>query len=207
MTTNPPDSLAILLHGVGSSGSDLAPLGAALQRFLPATRFVSPDAPEPSSLGTGFQWYDGIGLNDATRVERIIAARTGFDRVVNQAIEANNFGGRPERVALVGFSQGAILALDALATGRWALAAIVAFAGRLASQPPYAPPINAHALLVHGDADPVIPATEMRTAARLLTEAGVVVETELMPAFGHTIAPASIPLAGQYLARRLVASF
>jgi phospholipase/carboxylesterase len=201
MASKTPDFLVVLLHGVGSSGADLAPLGAALSRFLPDTQFVSPDAPDPSAYGAGYQWFSVVGVTPENRPERIVAARSGFDAVIEAAIVDNGFADRRERVALIGFSQGSIMALDALATGRQSPLAVVAFAGRLATPDPLAPPINAHALLIHGDSDAVIPAAETRSAAERLTAAGVTVETDIVPGIGHTIAPQSIQVAGRYLAR------
>lgn len=201
MPLKTPDFLVILLHGVGSSGADLAPLGAALSRFLPDTLFVSPNAPDPSAYGAGYQWFSVVGVTPENRAERIMAARSGFDAVVEAAIVDNGFADRRDRVAFIGFSQGSIMALDALATGRQSPVALVAFAGRLATPEPFAPPINAHALLIHGDVDAVIPASEARSAAERLSAAGVTVETDIVPGIGHTIAPQSVQTAGRYLAR------
>lgn len=202
MASTAPDFLVILLHGVGSSGADLVPLGAALDRFVPNAKFVSPNAPEPSAFGAGYQWFSVVGVTTENRVARVIAARDGFDAVIEAAITENGFADKRQRVAFVGFSQGSIMALDALATGRHSLAAVVSFAGRLATPDPLTPPINAEALLLHGDADPVIPSTETRAAAERLLSAGVMVETEILPGIGHTIAPQSIQTAGRFLARQ-----
>lgn len=205
MATNSPDFLVILLHGVGSSGADLMPLGAALERFVPTAKFVSPNAPEPSAFGAGYQWFSVIGVTAENRADRIIAARDGFDATIDAAISDNGFAEKRHRVAFVGFSQGSIMALDALATGRQSPAAVVSFAGRLATPDPLTPPINAEALLIHGDADSVIPSSETRGAAERLLSAGVMVETEILPGIGHTIAPQSIQTAGRFLARQFAA--
>lgn len=202
MALNFADFLVILLHGVGSSGSDLLPLGAALQRFVPKTRFVSPNAPEPSAFGAGYQWFSVVGVTAENRADRIVAARDGFDATIEAAILENGFADKRHRVAFIGFSQGSIMALDALATGRHSPAAVVSFAGRLATPDPLTPPINAEVLLLHGDADSVIPASETRTAAERLLSAGVMVETEILPGIGHTIAPQSIQTAGRFLGRQ-----
>jgi phospholipase/carboxylesterase len=195
------DSLVILLHGVGASGSDLAPLGDALRPHLPRTRFASPDAPGRSEHGPGRQWFSVAGVTEANRPQRVEAARAEFDRVLNAQINGLGFAGRLDRVALVGFSQGSIVALDALASGRWAPAAIVAFSGRLASPGLLAPAAGMRALLIHGEADPVIPAWETRQAAAKLRELGVHVETHVFPGLGHSVSAEGIALAGEFLAR------
>ncbi len=199
MTVREHDSLVIFLHGVGANGRDLAPLGDALRPHLPHTRFASPDAPGRSEHGPGFQWFSVGDVTEANRLLRVEAARVDFDRVVQAQIDAAGFAGKLARVAFVGFSQGSIMALDALATGRWPFA-IVAFSGRLASPEPLAPKPGARALLIHGEADPVIPAAETQRAARRLRELGVAVEAHLLPRVGHSISSEGIALAGKFLA-------
>ena len=196
-------SLVILLHGVGSNGADIAPLGGAFASYLPHASFVSPDAPEPSAFGSGYQWFSVMGVTEANRAARIEAARVGFDRIVTGLIEQHGFAGKLDRVAFIGFSQGSIMSLDALATGRWAAAGVLAFSGRLVSAEPFAPKPDARALLIHGAADPVIPAWETRDAAVKLKTLGVDVESHILPGIGHTITPASIPMAGAFLAKCL----
>lgn len=203
MTETPGDSLAVLLHGVGSSGRDLAPLADALRAFLPRTHFVAPDAPNRFDRAPGRQWFGVVGVNEENRPQRIEAARGGFDRVLTAQLDRFGLSGRTNCVALVGFSQGAIMALDALATGRWPIAAVVAFSGRLASPGALAPAAGARALLIHGGADRVIPSEETRRAAERLREAGVDVDAHVVPGLGHGISPEGVAMAGEFLAERL----
>jgi phospholipase/carboxylesterase len=202
MSPAPRASLAILLHGVGASGRDLAPLADALERYLPGTQFATPDAPHAFDEGPGRQWFSVAGVSAQNRPQRVAAARAEFDRVVNAELDRFGLSGEPERVALIGFSQGAIMALDALATGRWPVAAVVAFSGRLATPAPLQPPAGARALLVHGADDSVIPAEETRQAAARLAQAGVAVESRLLPGLGHTISLEGVALAGAFVAGR-----
>ena len=143
-------------------------------RFLPQTGFVGegvPDAPFATPIGR--QWFDNDGVTHENRPGRVAAAREPFDRLLREIIAARGLGDRLDRVALVGFSQGAIMALDALASGRWAFGAVVAFSGRLASPPPLAPSLATPALLIHGDDNSVIPESESREAAAALQKLGV----------------------------------
>ncbi len=200
MTTAPGDALAILLHGVGSSGRDLAPLADAMRALLPRTHFSAPDAPNRFDQGSGRQWFSVAGVSDQNRSLRIAAARADFDRVLTAQLDENGISGRWERVALIGFSQGAIMALDGMASGRWPIAAVVAFSGRLATPAPLSPAKGARALLIHGEADPVIPADETRRAAARLREVGVAVESHVLPGLGHTISPDGVAIAASFLA-------
>lgn len=196
--------LVILLHGVGSSGSNLMPLGKAWARALPDTDFVSPDGPEAFDLGAGRQWFSVKGVTEANRPARVVSARATFDRVLKEIIEAHGQTGHLDRVALVGFSQGSIMALDALASGRWPVAAIVAFSGRLASPSPLTPSPSTRALLIHGDADPVMPLAESERAVTMLRSAGVAADLRVLAGIGHTISDEGAQIAGAFLAGTLV---
>jgi acetyl esterase/lipase len=97
---------------------------------------------------------------------------------------------------------GAIMALDAVATGRWPVRAAVAASGRLAT----APNANEHLtkiLLMHGENDPVIPAQETWLAADRLRAAGFEVEAKLYPGLGHVLSAEGVQTAGKFLARQL----
>ncbi len=199
-----PSSLVILLHGVGANGADLAPLGGALKAFLPDTAFVSPDAPEPFEAGgAGRQWFSVVGVSDANRGARVERARAGFDRVVAREIERAGFAGQLDRVVFFGFSQGAILSLDALADGRWPVAAVVAASGRLVTPIGPKPASATPVLVLHGERDEVISAAEAPRAKRILEDAGFAVEAHVYSGLGHSISPEGLAAAGAFLARRL----
>ncbi len=200
----PPQTLVILLHGVGSSGANLAPLGETLKAFLPNAVFAAPDAPTPFDAGGGGrQWFSVTGVSDANRAARVAAARDGFDRVIALTIAKEGFGGRLDRVAFFGFSQGSILSLDALVDGRWPVAAVVAASGRLASpigaEPAKATPV----LILHGERDEVIPVAEAGRAEQALAGAGFSVETRLYPSLGHSLSPDGLQAAGAFLQKAL----
>lgn len=112
-------SLIILLHGVGSSGDDLLPLADAWKHQLPGCDFASPDAPTHSDFGQGYQWFSVVGVTEQNRPMCIQAARASFDTTLARLMAVRGLEGQPEKVVLVGFSQGATMALDAVASGRW----------------------------------------------------------------------------------------
>ena len=199
-----PQSLVILLHGVGANGADLAPLGAALRGFLPAARFASPDAPSSfDGGGFGRQWFSINGITPFNRAERTDAARAGFDRVVRSEIGLAGLGGQLDLVAFFGFSQGAMMALNAVADGRWPVGAVVAASGRLAVPPGPNPAKATPILLLHGEADDVVPAEETRRAKLALEQAGFSVEAHLYPGLGHSLSPEGLAAAGAFLKQRL----
>ena len=191
--------LVILLHGVGSNGANLATLADAWRHALPNVEFEAPDAPFFLGHGPGRQWFSVNGVTAANRPERVAAARAAFDKTLGDIIAAHGLTGQPERIALVGFSQGSIMALDALASGRWPVAAVVAFSGRLASPQPLTPAESTRVLLIHGDADPVMPVSESIRAATVLQALGIDAKSHILPGVGHTISSEGALIAGTFL--------
>ena len=180
-------ALVIFLHGVGSNGDDLAPLGHHWATLLPDVIFAAPNAPERFAAGFGWQWFSLTDVTPENRPGRVRAARAAFDATLNAIVAQHGFADRWENVVLVGFSQGSIMALDALASGRYPLAGVVAFSGRLAVEGQLTPQAHVPALLIHGQADEVIPWQESESAATRLRAAGVPVDARFEPATGHTI--------------------
>lgn len=190
--------LVLFLHGVGARGLDLLDLSDDWKAALPGVAFAAPDAPFPFDGGPfGRQWFSVLGVTPANRGERIAAAVSAFDAVVD--LEISRAGTVAERTALVGFSQGSIMALDAIGRGR-PFAGVLAYSGRLVR--PIASGRSATPVrLVHGEADGVIPASESIAAEAALRAAGVAVDLHLRPGLGHGIDAAGIRLGGDFLAR------
>lgn len=193
-------NLIIFFHGIGASGAQLMPLATSWRSTLTDSRFAAPDA--PFTHWRGHQWFriDGNPLAP----ENIRSARDGFDQTVSKIICEEGFGATHDRIAFVGVSQGAIVALDAVASGRWQVGALVSFAGLL---PPMriSPKSNkTPILLLHGKDDRTIPAVASTTAGNQLGAAGFHVETEILPAVGHTISPGGAEKALHSLQKWLV---
>lgn len=199
MTVSQNSFLVILLHGVGSSGNDLTPLGEHWQSRLPDITFVSPNAPEPCSFSSGYQWFSVVGVTEENRPARITDARPAFDALITGIIDEHGFSNRLDRVVFAGFSQGTIMSLDAIASGRWPIAGVIGFSGRLATEKPLAPALQTKTLLLHGTADNVIPSWETEKASTELTAAGMTVETVIEPGVGHTISMSGAERACAFL--------
>ena len=193
------DSLVILLHGVGSSGADIGGLAPALAPSLPNTKFVSPDG--PGRFNAGHQWFCVTGVTTENRPARVAAARPSFDAILSDIIGREGFAGRLDRVALVGFSQGSIMALDAIASGRWSVAGVVAFSGRLASPEPLEPVKGSKLLLVHGTEDHMMPVSEVANAEAKLSPLGVVTTSFIQPGLGHSVSAEGVAEAAKFLGK------
>ena len=196
-------SLVIFLHGVHASGDDLAPLARIFGQFLPNADFVSPDAPERTPVG--YQWFDLDGVTPQNRAQRVIDARAKFDALLTKICEAHGAKGAYERIALVGFSQGSIMTYDALASGRWPVAAAVAFSGRYAPIPDEKP-VKTPLLIIHGRNDATVPVEHAR---RLYGAAGEPRRLIELPDQDHSFTGCAgrfVPAVAEWLAGTVFAS-
>ncbi|MDM9644841.1 prolyl oligopeptidase family serine peptidase [Rhizobium sp. S163] len=189
------EPLIICLHGIGASGAQLMPLASSWRASLPEMRFVAPDAPMHHRYG--HQWFstEGNPLDPA----RILAARNAFDDLITDVVHREGFDDRHDRIAFVGVSQGAIMGLDAVASGRWKVGAPVAFSGLLPPQPVSSASKSTPVLLVHGENDTTIPPMASRLAAAQLGTAGFKVELDIERGTGHTISSAGAQKALSFL--------
>jgi phospholipase/carboxylesterase len=198
-----PSALVVLLHGYGANGDDLIALGDAWRRSLPDFVFVAPNAPEmiPGMHG-GLQWFP-LTLRDPSEYWRgVTAAQPALDRFLDS--ELSRYRLRPERLVLVGFSQGTMMALHVGLRRAVAPAGIVAYSGLLAGpehlgQTTARPPV----LLIHGAADEVIPVDALHISREAMGEAGIPIEWHVRPGLGHGIDAEAQWMAGHFIAQGL----
>lgn len=193
------NNLIILLHGVGSRGDDLAPLVKIWQPMFPKCYFALPNAPENFNFGPGYQWINITDITEKNWLKNVQTARLALDNTMIELMTAHGLKNKPEQVILVGFSQGAMMALDVVASGRWPVAAVVAFSGKLASPGKLTPKAMTPVLLLHGKQDKVISAIESEHAARQLNTSGAQATVQLLPGLGHTISYSGISIAGHFI--------
>lgn len=200
-------SVVVFLHGYGADGTDLLGLADPLASHLPDTAFYAPDAPEPCRNNPmGFQWFpipwlDGSSEADArsSMGQSITALDSFLDKVLDDE------GLTADRMVLVGFSQGTMMALHVAPRRSKAVAGIVGFSGRLlepdalAAEARVKPPV----LLVHGDDDQMVPFEEMGLAGQALQTAGFTVYGHVMKGTGHGISPDGLSVALAFLREQL----
>lgn len=199
----PPKHLVVLLHGLGAEGADLIDLAPVLARSLPNALFVAPDAPSPCDMAPfGRQWFSLQSRAPADMAAAISAAGPVLQAFLAGLLERH---GLPAgAMALVGFSQGAMMALHAGLRMDPPPAALVGFSGRFVeAAAPASPPARPPVLLVHGDADDVVPYAEMAAAETALARRSVPVECIARPGLGHGIDPPGLAAATAFLVRHL----
>lgn len=177
--------LLLLFHGVGSSAEDLVPLGRALARARPQAWVVSTRGPRPSDLGQGWQWFSVQGVTESNRPARVAEAMPAFVERVGDW--QRHTGVQAERTTLVGFSQGAIMALESTQRAAPRIASrVVAIAGRFAQTPRLSPSeVTVH--LLQGEQDPVMPIAMAVQAHRELEALGASSTLDRFPGLGHGI--------------------
>jgi phospholipase/carboxylesterase len=193
--------LVVLCHGYGADGNDLIGLAPYWQEMLPSVAFAAPNAPERCAGSPGYQWFPISRLDPDEMARGVEAAAPALDAFLDA--ELARLGLPPDRLALVGFSQGTMMSLQVGLRRPVKPAAIVGYSGVLAGAPPAlgadTPPI----LLVHGDADPMIPADALFMTATALGRAGAAVQWHLSPGIGHSIDETGLALGGIFLAMAL----
>jgi phospholipase/carboxylesterase len=192
-----PKQLVLLFHGVGSSAADLAPVGEAIAQARPGAMVVSVDAPHPSTLGKGREWFSVVGVTEQNRPQRVAAAMPLFLECIARWQQVAGLG--PEATVLVGFSQGAIMSLESTQVdGPAAAGCVIALAGRLA-EPVRRAPAQVRWHLVHGQQDGVVPTRCSVEAAQALQAMGAQVTLDLLPGLGHGIDARTLRLVTAYL--------
>jgi phospholipase/carboxylesterase len=189
LIVHPPEGgiakqLFLLFHGVGAAPDDLVPLGQILAQQFPHSAIVSVQAPHDCPYSSGYQWFSVDGITEEQRPVRTAQAMPLFRQAVQQWQQA--FGVGAEATALVGFSQGAIMALESTQSASLLAARIVALSGRFGTLPSIAPQ-DCTLHLIHGKQDAVIPYAHTVNAAERLVELGADVTADVIPFVGHEI--------------------
>ncbi len=195
----PPELLFVLLHGAGADGEQMRPLAEALHRQYPRAALVMPNGFQPfegiPGGGAGFQWFSDRG-DETLRALALSAAVPSLVALVRQWAEKLDLTW--ERVALGGFSQGAMLALETLQQEEALAGRVLAFAGSYAYWPQHAPQdVCIH--LLHGKDDTELPYPPLLSAAQELVSLGADITADVLPHVGHELHPQLIDRAMEQL--------
>jgi phospholipase/carboxylesterase len=187
-----PTPLYIHLHGVGATALAMTPVADRFAQAWPQAAQLLPDGFEPTDLGPhGRQWFSALAITEENRPSRVRAALPRLADFVRDA--QATLGVDAPATALVGFSQGAIMALEFVQAFPALVGRVVAIAGRYAILPDVAPMAVVH--LVHGKEDRVMSARHTVDAATRLIALGADVTADVVPGVGHEPHPALVDAA------------
>ncbi len=198
----PARRLVVLLHGVGADGYDIAGLAPVYQTVLPDALFIAPNAPEPyDEAPFGNQWFSVGDRRPETRLAGARAVAPVLDAFLDEALAGHGLSDAD--LALVGFSQGAMLALHVGLRRRRPCAGIIAHSGKLLGDDVLSQEIRVRppVLLTHGGFDEIVPVASLPAARTALSAAGVNVEAHVIPGLGHAIDETTIRLDLAFLRR------
>lgn len=197
------DALVVFLHGYGADGNDLIEIGRIWQEVLPGAVFVAPHAPDPcAEAPVGRQWFSLRSRDPHELWAGVSTAGPGLEAFLAAELARHRLTG--SRLALVGFSQGTMMALHVGLRRPEPPAALLGFSGMLVGAEHLAegaasPPI----LLLHGDADEVIPPEALLISAQGFARASIPVQWHLAPGLGHGIDEEGLRLGAMFLAEAL----
>ena len=199
--------LVVFLHGYGADGNDLIEIGRAWQQLLPHAAFVSPHAPRPCGQApTGREWFPLTFRNPEERWTGVNEAGPILDSFVDAELKRRNLP--PTALALVGFSQGTMMSLHVGLRCAVAPAGIVGYSGMFVVPENLEPELFAAeirsrppVLLIHGDADQLIPVQALMHAAQGLAALNVPVEWHISAGIGHGIDQEGLRQGGEFLAK------
>ena len=191
--------LVVFLHGYGSNGEDLIALSPYFAKLLPNAEFISPNALERGEFGSGYQWFSLQTRTPENYLKGIQSAGPRLQKYLQDQLQQR--GLTEKDLALIGFSQGAMMALHVAARLDQPCAGVVAYSGALIGaellgvEAKSRPPV----LIVHGERDDVVPFTSMATAESALAASGFSVATLARPNLAHSIDEEGLNAASSFL--------
>lgn len=183
-----PAQLFLLFHGYGAGPEDLAPIGEYLAQVYQEALVVSVAAPQPGPMGFGRQWFPIQGEEESTRAQRVASALPAVAASIH--FWQHHSALAAAQTALIGFSQGAAMVMQASLAQPALAARCVAHAGRFATMPEALPTAVLH--LIHGKSDDVVPYRHTIEAATHLKALGADFTADVIPFLTHTLSDESI---------------
>lgn len=204
MSGGRPKQIVVLLHGYGSNGADLISLAPHWQGELPDALFLAPNAPQRlNSFATGYQWWPLLAFTPQALAFGAASAAPAIDTFIDRKL--SQYGLNEASLAIVGFSQGTMMALHVGLRRPHPIAAIVGYSGMLTGGhalshvPITKPPV----LLIHGSADPIVPVAALHAAKSELEHLGVDVTVHVSNGVGHSVDPVGLRMGGAFVAKTL----
>ena len=194
----------ILLHGYGGDGKDISMLSLNWKRHMPNTVFICPNGHEVCLINpSGFQWFDLTKEDPDYILKQSIKAENKIQKFINEIKQEFNLTN--DKICLAGFSQGCMLSLNVGLISEEKFSCIVGFSGKIIDQNNLKGRIKnfSDVLLIHGDADQVVPSTYLLEAKDFLIRNGINVQTLLIKNCDHNIPMEASSTALNYILKKI----
>ena len=193
----------ILLHGYGGDGKDISMLSLNWKRHMPNTVFICPNGHETCPINpSGFQWFDLTKDDTDYIIDQSIKAEEKIKVFINEIKQ--EFSLKNNQICLSGFSQGCMMSLNVGLTSEEKFSCIVVFSGKIINQNNLKLRLknSTDTLLIHGDADQVVPSTYLLEAKDFLIRNNIQVETLLIKNCDHNIPIEASSTALNYILKK-----
>ena len=198
------ENAVILLHGYGGDGKDISLLSLNWKRHLTNTIFLCPNGHEPCPINpSGYQWFDLTKDDPDYILEQSINAENKIQKFINEIKQEFNLTNN--KICLAGFSQGCMLSLNVGLITEEKFSCIVGFSGKIIDQNNLKGRVKnfSDVLLIHGDADQVVPSTYLLEAKDFLIRNGINVQTLLIKNCDHHIPMEASSTALNYILKKI----
>jgi phospholipase/carboxylesterase len=200
-----PNSLVVLLHGIGADAFDLIPLAKHWSLTLKKTKFYSLHAPYPYKLApSGRQWFD-LEDRDQTRIlNEIELVKPIIVSFLNKKLKDYNL--KYKDLILVGFSQGTMVALNLTLTIKEEVRGVLGYSGGIILTKSGKIEINSkpNICLIHGKDDEVVPKKMMEATKIVLKDSDMDINTHLIENLGHSINQEGLEIGQNFLVKYLL---
>ena len=194
----------ILLHGYGGDGKDISMVSLNWKRHMPNTVFICPDGHETCLINpSGYQWFDLTKDDPKYILEQSIKAENKINKFINEIKQEFNLTN--DKICLSGFSQGCMISINVGLTSEEKYSCIVGFSGKIIDQDNLRTRLknSTSTLLIHGDADQVVPSIHLLEAKDFLIRNNIDVQTLLIKNCEHHIPIEASSTALNYILKKI----
>ncbi len=202
---NKPQQVIVLCHGYGGDGKDISTLAINWQRFLPEAIFLCPNAPEICAVNPqGYQWFDLSSDKEELILEKSLIVEEKLNTFIDQIL--NNFQLEPNKLALVGFSQGCMMSIQIALKKKKQISCLIGYSGKVINQKHLSDNIHSKPkiFLMHGANDTLVPPTHLLEAKEYLVKHGLKIKTKMFKDCEHRIPVEGVSLGLGFLKKNLL---
>ena len=190
----------ILLHGYGGDGADISSIAHTWRRFIDNTIFLCPDGHQTCKLNpNGFQWFD-LSIDDQNYV---VSEAKKAEKILIEYIEQikKKYNLDNSQIILSGFSQGCMMSINLGLVCNESFKSVIGFSGKIIDKDDLRKRIisKTDMLLFHGDADEVVPPSNLLEVKDFLERNKIKVDVNMIKNCSHHIPIEAMSLALKYI--------